>query len=195
MTPCMLIYDSSIISNVSTIEMWNHLSDCIRDDIIIAAKLSDIHNVVLELSAKFEINDLSRVKHLLDMEINFELGVILCLSQTAYVERMATRFRMNKAKTVRSPQMDNERMPVIERDQSKINDESLSYREIIGSLQYLVACTRPDMANIVRCLGKYNGAFTKENYTMATRAIRYLLGTKHFGLVYRPIKGPTVVTV
>ncbi|KAE9171395.1 hypothetical protein PF005_g27159 [Phytophthora fragariae] len=38
---------------------------------------------------------------------------------------MASRFRMDQAKTVRSPQMHNERMPAIEIDKSKINDKSL----------------------------------------------------------------------
>ncbi|KAE8902883.1 hypothetical protein PF003_g12850 [Phytophthora fragariae] len=158
------------------------------DDIIIAAKSADIDIVVHELATKFEVKDLGRVKHLLGMEINFEPGVILCMSQTAYVERMASRFRLDKAKAVRSPQMHNERMPEIEKDKSKINADTLPYREMIGSLQYVVTCTRPDMANVVRCLGKYNGAFTRENFTMAKRAVRYLVGTKHFGLVYRPIK-------
>ncbi|KAE8999955.1 hypothetical protein PR001_g18918 [Phytophthora rubi] len=67
-------------------------------------------------------------------------------------------------------------------------------REMIGSLQYVVDCTRPDMANVVRCLGKYNGFFTRENYTMAKRAIRYLIGTEHFGLVYRPTIAPPLLT-
>lgn len=90
--------------------------------------------------------------------------------------------------------MHNERMPEIEKDKSKINDAALLYREMIGSLQYVVACTRPDMANVVHCLGKYNGAFTRENYTVAKRAIRYLIGTKHFGLVYRPTIAPPLLS-
>ncbi|KAE9356332.1 hypothetical protein PR003_g2374 [Phytophthora rubi] len=164
------------------------------DDIIIAAKSSDIEIVVRELSAKFEVKILGQVRHLLGMEINFEPGVILCMSQTAYVERIAVRFRMEQAKAVRSPQMHNDRMPEIEKDKSKINDAALLYREMIGSLQYVVACARPDMANVVRCLGKYNGAFTRETYTMAKRAIRYLIGTKHFSLVYRSTIAPPLLT-
>ncbi|KAE8894078.1 hypothetical protein PF005_g3860 [Phytophthora fragariae] len=41
------------------------------------------------------------------------------------------------------------------------------------------------MSSVVRCLGKYNGAYTRENFAMAKRAIGYLLGAKTFGLVYR----------
>ncbi|KAE9058730.1 hypothetical protein PF010_g30891 [Phytophthora fragariae] len=164
------------------------------DDIVIAAKPADIETVVRQLSARFEVKDLGRVKHLLGMEINFQPGVILCLSQTAYIERMAAHFRMEHAKMVRSPQMHNERMPPIETDKTQVNDESLPYREIVGSLQYLVACTQPDMASVVRCLGKYNGAYTRANFTMAKRAIRYLLGTKNYGLVYRPADTSPLLT-
>lgn len=55
----------------------------------------------------------------------------------------------------------------------------------MGSLQYLVACTRPDLANAVRALGRYMGAYTVENYRAAQRVVRYALATKRMGLVYR----------
>ncbi|KAG3148856.1 hypothetical protein PC116_g19558 [Phytophthora cactorum] len=122
---------------------------------------------------------------LFDMEINFVPGVIVCLSQTAYVERLAAKFDMQNVKAVRSPQQHNERMPATETNRTKINDVQLPYRELIGSLQYVVACTRPDMACVVRALGRYNGAYTRDNFRMAQRAVRYLLGTKQYGLVYR----------
>ncbi|KAG3052437.1 hypothetical protein PI125_g26152 [Phytophthora idaei] len=123
------------------------------------------------------------------MEINFIPGVIACLSQTAYVERLVTRFNMQNMKGVRSPQQHNERMPTTEANKARINSNKLPYRELIGSLQYVVACTRPDMACAVRALGRYNGAYTKDNYKMAQRAVRYMLNTNHVGLVYRPVEG------
>ncbi|KAG2806004.1 hypothetical protein PC111_g17566 [Phytophthora cactorum] len=158
------------------------------DDIVIAAKPMDIQVVVQELGAKFALKDLGRVKHLLGMEINFIPGVIACLSQTACVERLATRFNMQNMKGVRSPQQHNERMPTTETNKARINSNKLPYRELIGSLQYVVACSRPDMACVVCALGRYNGAYTKDNYKMAQRAVRYMLNTNHVGLVYRPVE-------
>ncbi|KAG2789812.1 hypothetical protein PC116_g9315 [Phytophthora cactorum] len=105
------------------------------DDIVIAAKPMDIQVVVQELGAKFALKDLGRVKHLLGMEINFIPGVIACLSQTAYVERLATRFNMQNIKGVRSPQQHNERMPAEETNKARINSNKLPYKELIGSLQ------------------------------------------------------------
>lgn len=56
------------------------------DDNVVAAKPSDIEVVIHGLSAKFEVKDLGRVKHLLGMEINFKPGVILCHKQLTWRE-------------------------------------------------------------------------------------------------------------
>jgi hypothetical protein len=49
----------------------------------------------------------------------------------------------------------------------------------------LVMCTRPDLANAVRTLGRYTNAYTVENYRAAQRVVRYALATKTLGVVYR----------
>ncbi|POM69565.1 Integrase catalytic core protein [Phytophthora palmivora] len=155
------------------------------DDIVIAADPRDIVKVVDALSRKFRLKDLGRVKHLLGMEINYKPGKLLCISQTAYIERMLAKFGLAAAKLVRSPQYHNERTLPIEKDPKLINDATVPFREMVGSLQYLVHCSRPDLANAVRTLGRYGSAYTKENFRQAQRVMRYLGGTKHFGLVYR----------
>ena len=91
---------------------------------------------------------------------------------------------MDQAKTVRPPQMQNERMLVKETDSYKINNPSVPYRELIGELQYLVTCTRPDIANAVRSLGQHTDAYTTEDYTRAKRVLRCLKETRTFGLSY-----------
>ncbi|POM74659.1 Uncharacterized protein PHPALM_8350, partial [Phytophthora palmivora] len=237
------------------------------DDMMVVGMLSDIDSVIEELRLKFVMKDLGRVKHLLSMEIVYEPGVLLCLSQSAYIEQLLDRFRMNTARTVGSPQVHNEKMlPIekekckindpsipyrelvgklqyltlpmpfgvlvamldlyepgvllclsrsayieqlldhfrmneartvgspqvhnekmlpIEKEKCKINDPSIPYRELVGKLQYLVSCTRPDIANAVRCLGRHAGSYTRENFSNAKRVLQYLRGTRNHGLVYR----------
>lgn len=70
------------------------------DDIVIAAKSMGIQAVLQELKAKFELKDYGRVKHLLGMEISFIPGVIVCLSQTAYMERLAAKLNMQSKRGV-----------------------------------------------------------------------------------------------
>lgn len=98
---------------------------------------------------------------------------------------MLQKFRMADAKSVRSLQMHNEPIMRVEKNRKLINDPALPFREMVGSLQYLVHCTRPDLANAVRSLGRYGSAYTKENFRQAQRVLRYLRDTKHIGLVYR----------
>ncbi|OWZ11232.1 Gag-pol Polyprotein [Phytophthora megakarya] len=66
-------------------------------------------------------------------------------------------------------------------------DPDVDYQCIVGSLQYLVSCTRPGIANAVRTLGKVLNCFTEEHFVLAKRVLRYLQGTREFGLVwYKP---------
>ncbi|KAJ8527308.1 hypothetical protein ON010_g14956 [Phytophthora cinnamomi] len=157
-----------------------------RDHVKGTRRLSSSISAILEaLGRKFTMKDLGRVRHLLSMEIHYEPGVMLCLSQTAYITELLERFQMNMARSVGSPQMHNEKMMPLERDGTKINDPSIPYREIVGKLQYLVTCTRLDIANVIRCLGRHAGAYTKENFASDKRVLQYLQGAKTFGLVYR----------
>jgi hypothetical protein len=155
------------------------------DDLLIAGKKEDIESVIGEISEKFALKNLGRVKHLLAMEVNYVPGKLLCISQTAYIDRVLERFGMGEARPAASPQMQNEKMPPIELDENKTNDPKFPFRELVGALQYLVACTRPDLANVVRTLSRYSSSYTEENYQCAKRVLRYLRATRTYGLVYR----------
>lgn len=93
--------------------------------------------------------------NLLGMEVNYVEN--RCLSQKAYIDKVLSRFQMENAKEVRSPPMQNEKVTPIEKDPSKVNAKKIEYQELIGSLQFFVACTRPDIANVVRSLSRYMG--------------------------------------
>lgn len=113
------------------------------DDMMLAGRLDDINRLLLALRIRFIMKDLERVRYLLAMEIHYEPGVLLCLSQTAYIDQVLERFQMNEARIVGLPQIQNEKVMPTETDETKINNEALPYRELVGALQYLVTCTRP----------------------------------------------------
>jgi hypothetical protein len=73
------------------------------DDMMVIGKPHDIDGVIEELRQKFVMKDLGRVKHLLSMEIHYEPGVMLCLSQSPYIDRVLDQFGMSSASTVGSP--------------------------------------------------------------------------------------------
>ncbi|POM60385.1 Retrotransposon Tca5 Polyprotein [Phytophthora palmivora] len=56
------------------------------------------------------------------------------------------------------------------------------YRGIVGSLQYLVRGTRPDIADAVRELSKFLSCYNRTHWDAARRVVKYLKGTSTYGL-------------
>lgn len=56
---------------------------------------------------------------------------------------------------------------------------------MVGSIQYLVKCTRPDLAFPVRVLSKFLTCYTTAHYELAARVLLYIKGTAGYGLVFR----------
>ena len=75
------------------------------------------------------------------------------------------------------------------RDDSEIlNDlEQSKYRSGVGSLNYLVKHTRPEISNAVRDLSKVLGNATKAHLKNMYHTIKFVLDTKKWGLVFKPI--------
>ena len=70
------------------------------------------------------------------------------------------------------------------RKKASANGKLFPYRELIGSLMYLTTCTRPDLAFAVGHLSRYVERPTQQHIGAAKRVLRYLIGTKHYGIVY-----------
>lgn len=72
--------------------------------------------------------------------------------------------------------------PQTEEDKEKMM--TVSYREVIGSLQYAVNVTRPDIAFIVNVLSRYLDNPGEEHWKAAKQVMRYLRGTASKGIVF-----------
>jgi hypothetical protein len=74
-------------------------------------------------------------------------------------------------------------------------NRSNEYVSLIRSLQYLAIATCPDIAYAVNRLAAYTANPSLEHYSAAKRVLRYVKGTRNYGITYhahtnRPI-GPT----
>jgi len=65
---------------------------------------------------------------------------------------------------------------------SKVMDK-FPYPSLVGSLQYIIRGTRPDIANAVRELAKYTTCYNKTHWRAAMRVLKYLKHTSTYGLV------------
>ena len=63
-------------------------------------------------------------------------------------------------------------------------DENFPYRELIGSVMFLMVCTRPDIAYTVSALSQFLDKPTPGHWSAAKRLLRYLNGTRNLGIRY-----------
>jgi hypothetical protein len=65
--------------------------------------------------------------------------------------------------------------------------ESTIYRQLIGSLIYLIN-TRPDLSYAVGILSRFMKQPWDNHWNATKRVLRYIQGTKDFGLLYKKTK-------
>lgn len=104
------------------------------------------------------------------------------LNQSSYIENVLNRFHMSDCHPVSTP-IDISVDLVPEKFEKSIVDEK-PVRELIGSLTYLSMLTRADIAVAVNLIARYQNSATERHWIALKRILRYLQGTKHFGLYF-----------
>jgi DNA-dependent RNA polymerase auxiliary subunit epsilon len=149
------------------------------DDIMIASNSTEsLTEVKKNLSDRFQMKDLGMLSWFLGIEFTCEKEVIK-MSQTKYIEAVLRRFRMEDCKPRSSP------CETVSLNEESETVDSRLYREIVGSLVYIMTSTRPDLCYSVTKLSQYLSAPTVVHLNTAKHVLRYLKGTADKGLVFR----------
>ncbi|XP_035842146.1 secreted RxLR effector protein 161-like [Helianthus annuus] len=61
---------------------------------------------------------------------------------------------------------------------------SVPYANVVGSMMYLMVCTRPDLAYAVSVVSRYLSCPGKNHWEAVKWILRYLKGTQDWGLVF-----------
>ena len=105
------------------------------------------------------MKDLGATKKILGMKIiRDKANGTLKLSLSKYVKKILNRFSMNEAKLVSTPlgshfKLSKEQSPKTEEERDHIS--KVLYASAIGSLMYVMVCTRPDIAHIVGVMSRF----------------------------------------
>ena len=105
------------------------------------------------------MKDLRAAKQILGMRIiRDKANGILKLSQSEYVKKVLNRFNMNEAKLMSTPldshfKLSKEQSPKIEEEMDHMS--KVPYTSAIGSLMYVMVCTRPDIAHTVGVVSRF----------------------------------------
>ncbi|KAL0393153.1 UNVERIFIED_CONTAM: Retrovirus-related Pol polyprotein from transposon RE2 [Sesamum radiatum] len=151
------------------------------DDLIYTGNNEKMIQVFKEDMMKtFEMSDLGLMHFFLGIEINQEKeGIFICQGSTRRLYLRSLKWKAARqllllwllAKSIRKE------------DGSQKVDGSM-YRSLIGSLLYLTA-TRPDIMFATCLLSRFMQSPSQVHYAAAKRILRYLRGTKDFGIWYK----------
>ncbi|XP_043483459.1 secreted RxLR effector protein 161-like [Leptopilina heterotoma] len=136
------------------------------------------------------MTNIGEPKHYLGMNIRRQRDMkIMTVTQENYIEKILTKFGFDNEFPKNTPMitrqvMNRERRQREEDNCNESKETSLDfpYRETIGSLLYLSAATRPNIAYAVNVLSRHQINPTENEWKMVKRVFQYLKGTKDLGL-------------
>ncbi|KAM6600577.1 hypothetical protein CsatA_020186 [Cannabis sativa] len=142
------------------------------------------------LSGKFEMKDLGHARKILGMEIlRDRKAKTLKLSQSEYIHKVLSNFGFSDAKPVSTPiaqhfKLSSNLSPLNEQEAKEM--ENIPYTNLVGSIMYIMVCTRPDLSHAVSIVSRYMGNPGMEHWKAVKWLMRYLRGTTDVGLMYSP---------
>uniref|UniRef100_A0A6N2M754 Retrovirus-related Pol polyprotein from transposon TNT 1-94 n=1 Tax=Salix viminalis TaxID=40686 RepID=A0A6N2M754_SALVM len=160
------------------------------DDILIAANdMGMLNDVKKYLSSNFEMKDMGEASYVIGIEIFRDRSQgLLSLSQKGYIDKVLKRYGMDKCSIGKAPiqkgdQFSKMQCPKNELERKEM--ERIPYASVVGSLNYVQTCTRPDISFAVGMLGRYQSNPGMDHWKAAKKVLRYLQGTKEYMLTYR----------
>ncbi|KAL2642974.1 hypothetical protein R1flu_010561 [Riccia fluitans] len=161
------------------------------DDMLIATKdKSIVKKVKAQLNAEFSMKDLDPAKCILGMEIHKdEKGGKLWLTQKKYAKKVLKKFNMLDAKLVGTPLANHFKHQLstafclVDATEKGLMSK-VPYESAVGSLMYLMVCTRPDIAYALGKVSKYNANPRKVHWEAMKWILRYIKGTMRYGLLF-----------
>ncbi|KAL0455137.1 UNVERIFIED_CONTAM: Copia protein [Sesamum latifolium] len=112
---------------------------------------------------------------------------MLGLTQFSYIEKVLKRFKMEHSKRGLLPMRHGIKLS---KKQSAKTDEELKrmsnipYASAVGSIQYVVQCTRPDVAYALSVTNRYQACAGEAHWGAVKRILKYLKRTKDMFLIY-----------
>lgn len=155
-------------------------------NILYAPRTSIVGNMRQELKERFKMKDLGVLHYILGWEIQRDRKLrILKVSQQRYTQKMLEKYNMAECNGSYIPcrvdtKLTKSMSPSSEEERSMMSGKP--YREIVGSLMYLMLGTRPDLAFAIRECSTFLSDPGIEHWKAVKVILRYVSKTRSYGL-------------
>ena len=172
--PCMytMISESSVIICL----IW------VDDLLICSDNKNEMDRFKKLLCDRFKMKDIGKLEWFLGIKFEYEKNCIK-MSQADFIERILIKFSMQNSIPRTLPCDVN--INKFDNEDSKRLENPKIYREIVGSLIYLMTCSRPDISYVVSKLSQYMNKPTEAHLRVARNVLKYLKGSIDNKLCYR----------
>ena len=157
---------------------------CYVDDLVVITETEEeMASLKGTLACRFKMKDMGELQYCLGVTIDQDKETkSITIHQEQYIQKILGRYGLLEAKTVSTPA---DVSVILQKDDgvSKLVDSTM-YQSMVGSLLYIAMCTRPDIAQAVGVVSKFNSKPMEAHLTAVKRILRYLKGTSKLGLKY-----------
>ena len=152
------------------------------DDILLfgtSEKLLD--EIVSDISQIWEVTILGEPAKIVGIEIT-QTEDSIKIAEKLYIKSILEREGLSEINSVSTPLDTNIKLEPNPDDNE--GNRSNSFARLLGELQFLANCTRPDIAFTVNRLASYTANPSLQHFTAVKRILRYLAGTQDHGITY-----------
>eukprot|EP00873_Tetraselmis_striata_P018760 jgi/Tetstr1/439024/TSEL_027516.t1 len=161
----------------------------VDDILVVSDSVEWIRSAKSAIGAEFNMTDFGEAAFVLGMDLTrcWASGTIR-LSQEQYTLELLEKYGMQDCSPAKTPMgsghykdlasaSDADKAPLSREDHE-------TYRAILGSVNFLTMCTRPDLAFAISVLSRFQSAPQKIHLMQLKRVLRYLKGTPGMGITY-----------
>lgn len=164
----------------------------VDDLILITESTESMNNLKESLKKHYKMKDMGELSYILGISVvqDKEKNHVI-LHQKRYIENILQKYGMDDANPVATPTDINMKLRKTCDISKPVNPGA--YQSMVGSLLYAAMATRPDIAQVVSVVSKFNANPSTAHLTAVKRILRYLKGTLNLGVKYQRSEKGTLV--
>ncbi|GJZ61166.1 retrotransposon protein, putative, ty1-copia subclass, partial [Tanacetum coccineum] len=178
--PCVYLKASG--SNVTFLILY------VDDILIMGNNIPMLKDVKSYLGRCFAMKDLSEAAYILGIKIYRDRSRrLIGLCQSAYIEKILKRYHMENSKRGSIPMQEKLRLSKSQGASTPAElkrMQNVPYASAVGSIMYVVRCTRPDVAFAQNIISRFQQNPCDLHWTTVKNILKYLRNTKDMFLVY-----------
>ncbi|KAL0548750.1 hypothetical protein IC582_013218 [Cucumis melo] len=160
----------------------------VDDILLIGNDMGYLTDVKAWLAAQFQMKDLGEAQYVLGIQIiRDRKNKILALSQVTYIDKMLVRYSMQNSKKGLLPFRHGVHLSKEQcsKTPQEVEDmRRIPYASAVGSLMYVMLCTRPEICYAVGIVSRYQSNPGLDHWTAVKIILKYLRRTRDYMLVY-----------